>query len=319
MSQLIKSIAGLGGMLSATACLHTVSVEDVFQPQLANHAHVTVVIDGETIFDRNAPTDGLWDRWGVTLTRGSLDTPIGPLAYSAVRHEDLNAPLIVYCGGAAFDTPNHAAYVHWLLAPFGDMVAWDYPGFGETGGVLSYDRLEIATSAMAEHIHDLKRYRNQPVILWGHSIGGFVCADLAGRATDVDAIVLEATGNGAIQTVRSRIPFIARPFVRVASELQGINNAEALREVEAPILVLAGARDDVIRPQISKTLHDELVAMGKTAELIVLEKIGHYDIAYHPEVADLLAAFFTKAGMKSPIVNRAPMDDATFTLDIVTN
>jgi pimeloyl-ACP methyl ester carboxylesterase len=136
------------------------------------------------------------------------------------------------------------------------------------------------------------------VVLWGHSLGGFVCADLARRVPEARAIVLETTALNVSEIAAAWTPPWASAFVRpaIAPHLLAFDNAAALKEFTGPILVLTAARDSVLPARLSRSLAARLAGGGLAVTEVTFANAGHLDVSRQPQFAPTMQAFLARIG-----------------------
>jgi len=100
-----------------------------------------------------------------SIKHNVLKTGAERLAISLIEREGLSRPLVVHCGGNASDRYESGVLYAQKIISVADVLIFDY------------DR--------------------RPLILWGHSLGGFVCTDMMQYFSNVDGIVLEASATNA--------------------------------------------------------------------------------------------------------------------------
>jgi pimeloyl-ACP methyl ester carboxylesterase len=168
----------------------------------------------------------------------------------------------------------------------------DLIGFGQNARRHPFV-LEEAASYLARWIEQLGIER---VHLIGHSMGGFICADLAAdhpelvdRLVLVDAVALPLTrstlqhGWGLIRALRY-MPFNFLPVlagdayhagpsavVKAARELLRADIRAKLARIDRPVLVIWGEHDTLVPLEIGRRLEQELAQ----AELVVIPGAGH--------------------------------------------
>jgi len=141
---------------------------------------------------------------------------------------------------------------------------FDYPGYGESTGFATAESLQSANRTVSNFVKS-HLTPNQKLILWGHSLGGFVCAEMARNFNSVDGIVLETSATNADDVSKAVIPWFAKPFIktRVTESLRAYDVVEALKHVDAPILVLGAAKDKTLPVELSQALADRLASFGR--------------------------------------------------------
>ncbi|MEL7453745.1 MAG: alpha/beta fold hydrolase [Pseudomonadota bacterium] len=152
---------------------------------------------------------------GVRLRHGWLDSEIGPLALSWAQQEEGRQAdrLIVYCMGNTTDRQSDGADYLAGVLPFGDALIFDYTGYGDSAGPASLEAFESALSAVAARV---EQETYDDVLVWGHSMGGLFCAQMATRLEDrLSGVVFEATFSDVGAISRHAVPWYLKPFIRL--------------------------------------------------------------------------------------------------------
>jgi len=134
--------------------------------------------EGETLNGNSARTAHVE---GFMFADERLDTSFGKL-HTVVAQSNARRPLIVFCGGNAYREDLGGAKRMEALAPFGDVMFFDYPGLGSSDGsgvAADYRATETAVLARTEAL--AAERGTSSVIFWGHSLGGGVCSSLAAQ------------------------------------------------------------------------------------------------------------------------------------------
>ena len=227
--------------------LTTLKYEEVFLKPM--DLTIDVWADGQTA--QHIIKSGDYVETDVTHDVLRYDTE--QLAITRVQRDGALRPLVVHCGGNASDRYESGALYAQKIIPFADVLMFDYPGYGDSTGRADADSLRSANQALAEYINsDLSARR--PLILWGHSLGGFVCADMVSRLDAVDGIILEATATNAEDVSDAVIPWYGKLFVRakVTDSLSAYDLVETLQTVDTPILILGAAQDKTLPVKLSR-------------------------------------------------------------------
>jgi pimeloyl-ACP methyl ester carboxylesterase len=280
-------------VLALSGCALTLSEADVFAPQRAAQNTVTINDDAGLRIEDNVAQPGLWAELGYTFTASELSVPSGRIALQRMERADAQGPLIVYCGGTAFDWQEHGAAVSYFLGAHGDLLFWNYPGYGGSDGAPSVANLRNSFPALADEIAR-QRGPDQPLILWGHSLGGFVCAELAARLgglDGLDAVILEASAPSATAAARYLPGPLLRGVVRprLPDAMAGLDVVRALSSLDVPVLVLGGGRDDVLPVRLSQQLADGLQGRPAPVQYEEFADADHFTISWQdgfPEVVE---------------------------------
>jgi uncharacterized protein len=213
-------------------------------------------------------------------------------------HRPANRALILYCGGDIFHRAIEGAIPLEALTPFGDVVLFDYPGYGDTSGPASVTTILETATAVYDHIRTLPSVAGKKRLLYGFSLGGLVAAQLA-RERPFDGLILEATSPSVEHWARSQIPLLLKPWIRVSleSQLQGIDSVEALAHYSAPILILASRADRRVNAALSINLAERLRAAQRRVTLAVLENEPHGGILQSAEFKPHFSRLLQRAGI----------------------
>ena len=210
-------------------------------------------------------------------------TPDGVRLHGWLRHQagPPPHPLVIYFGGNAEEVSGQILDAPGL-APW-SVAALNYRGYGRSEG----DPSEAALSADALLVYDRLAGREdidaERIVVFGRSLGSGPAVPLAARRP-VRAVVLVSP----FDSLRS-IAKKTYPFVPVTTLLRHPFDSLALApEVSAPVLVLAGDRDDLIPPEHSRRLAD---AWAGPVRFERLPDVGHNDIHAAPRYWDAIRDF----------------------------
>lgn len=220
----------------------------------------------------------------------------GPIGATRVRSPGATRPLILFCGGNMFRRSAAGGSRAEILAPFGDPLMFDYPGYGDTAGLDTFANFRAAGEVVADEARRQADAEGRRLIVWGHSLGGIVCSEMAVR-TRADVLVLETTTPGARATVEQQVGLM-RPFVRVtlAPALETIDIPAALNGYPGKVVVLEAGKDDTLPPALSRSLARRLEAQGNRVERIVFPAADHNDVGRQPDFTPRLTAALATGG-----------------------
>mgnify|MGYP002037450470 CR=1 FL=1 len=133
MIQRLSALVGLAALLSGCVAVD-VPEGEFFYPDARVRAEKMVLTPGPAVAG------------GEPL---SLPYSGGAVAATRVRTGRADAPLILYCGGNLFRRGVNGAAVARELAPFGDVLMFDYPGSGDTPGHADFASYRAAGEAVS--------------------------------------------------------------------------------------------------------------------------------------------------------------------------
>lgn len=303
-------IAGALAMSLAACMVVNIDETSVFHPvphdqELAMRSGQTML--GEAAFESEANWIDVWES-RAAADAGFPKTPApyvsarvehgrarpGGLAYTLVTRGQPADTLIVRCGGNA-STRQRSGYRYTVVAiPYGDVLLFDYPGYGETGGEATTQRFQAVAGELAALVRE--KAKGRKIVLWGHSLGGLVCSELAAQLPETDGLIIETSARNAREVAHAWTPWYAAPFVRieVAESLGDIDVANTLKGFEGPVLVLGGEKDETLPVQLARSLGKALKAEGVDATYLEFKGGGHSDLIVQDGFASAVAAFFAK-------------------------
>ena len=213
------------------------------------------------------------------LTHDVLEYDGERFAITRIEREGPSRPMILHCGGNASDRYESGVLYAQKMISFADVLMFDYPGYGDSTGKASANSLRAANQALADYVN-MEMSARRPLVLWGHSLGGFVCADMVERLEHVDGIILEATATNAEDVSKAVIPWYAKVFIRArtAESLDAYDMVETLKATNAPILILGAAKDKTLPVQLSRKLSTELQAAGRDVTYAEFPNANHISI-----------------------------------------
>ena len=248
------------------------------------------VFQEQLIFLRQPLSDD--DRHAVQFLSATSEidvtAPDGTRLHGWIRHtvEDAHPKgLVIYFGGNAEEVSGQM-FDAQLLAPW-SLAAFNYRGYGRSEGRPS----EAALTADALTIYDrlTKRDDVDPsrIVVLGRSLGSGVAVRLA-ASRPVQAVILVSPYDSLRSIARKQYP-----FAPVSLLLKHPFDSLALApEIEAPVLVIAGERDDLIPPRFSQRLHD---AWAGPKRWTLIPDADHNDLharpGYWSAIRDFLASY----------------------------
>ncbi len=313
----MKPAAALIALLALGGCMAvTIDETSVFEPvafdaKLAEESGERML--GEQSFASEEKWNGNWTYWAQQLKglpekiapftparveHGSFGSTGGGIAWTTVSRNAGSDTLIVRCGGNASTRQRSGYRASVLSIPHGDVLLFDYPGYGETGGEATPARFQAMASDLVPLVREKAAGRR--LVLWGHSLGGLVCSEIAARMPEVAGIVIETSARNAREVAQSWTPWYAAPFVRIeiAEGFGDIDVANALKSFKGPVLVLGAEKDETLPVQLARSLDKALKEQGANVTYVEFAGGGHSNLPAFPDFAPTIARFFAavKAG-----------------------
>jgi uncharacterized protein len=150
---------------------------------------------------------------------------------------------LLICHGNAgnlseFDRPVHYAGLGRLGL---NLLAFDYRGYGESGGTPSEPGLYRDAQAAYRYLREKQGIGADRIIVFGHSLGSAVAVDLASRVP-VAGVILDGALTSAVDRGRELYPYI--PVRWIAGSR--FDSMEKIGRVRVPKLFLHAEGDEVI-------------------------------------------------------------------------
>lgn len=268
-----------------------------------------VNIDDHAVFHppaHGAPAqtvDQLASRWpsaelrtavpGARAQHGFIGSGATRIAYTYVSKPGANRPLIFYCGGNGSDRVHSGVYFSRKTLPYGDIVMFDYPGYGDSPGQPSTAALDRDAPELGALATQLAQGRT--LVFWGHSLGGFVCSRIVREAPGTSAVVLEATARNAMDVGEAWRPWFLASFIKLSVDpsLARFDVADGLSQFHGPILLMGAGRDHVLPIKLSRQLNAALRTRNARVTYVEFPRAEHLSISWQPNFASVVSPFFT--------------------------
>jgi uncharacterized protein len=311
----IAVLAGLAAVSAFAASCTEVRVDEstVFAPVAFDKALADASeenIEGERGYGDMHAWNAAWD---ARVAKGVLTAPApaflsatvehgklpNGVAYAMITRQEPNRPLIVRCGGNATTRQKNGFLYTATAINHGDVFLFDYQGSGETGGEVTTEKFLAMGDGLAAAIRE--RAAGRRLILWGHSLGGVVCADMLHRLPETDGIILEATARNATEVAKAWTPWYAGPFVKITIEpgLKAYDVATLMKDFKGPALVLGATLDKTLPVQLARSLDKALKEEGVDTTYIEFKDGGHSSLPGQAGYSKAIDDFFSRVYVAS--------------------
>jgi len=262
----------LAALVLASCSSIQIDEDEVFQPKASitpeTFSHETATLEEVTIY--SGPDSLALNAWWLT-------------------HPDAEATVLFF-GGQGFYLVQSAPYVEAFADLPVNVLMVDYRGYGKSEGEPSVAGLKQDAGQALAYLEEAQGVAPASVIVHGHSLGSFVALHLA-EGQDLGGVVLENPVTNVQDWSRSLIPWFLRLFVSLdfSEALRAENNTTRIRSLERPVLIVAGAEDDVAPLSMAETLHAEAPVEQKS--LVVVDDGGHNGLMAKTSVRDAYRTF----------------------------
>ncbi len=297
----------LAGALGGAGCTISMSDDKIFNPpkwkEKASTQEELKFVDEDLLtsqWTKELEAPLVEGHLPADIKHGFVEVADYRIAYSVVKssksESDNSRPLILSCYGSAGDRPNLGVYYAKKLLPWGDVFEFDYPGYGDSTGTPSVDSVKAISSDIVSLANQLAGDR--PLIFWGHSLGGFICPEMAALSEKLDGFVYETSALSAEEAAKEWKPWFLRifPFIKMepSTTPRDGDNATPLKGKDIPVLVLAGSKDKVLPAWLSRSLADALENQGNDTTYLEFENGTHINIPLEDDFAARAGPFFDK-------------------------
>ena len=164
--------------------------------------------------------------------------------------------------------------VSWLAQRFAkqgfDVLLFDYRGYGASDGVAAAEsELYADGDAAVAFVINQKHTRPERIVLYGHSLGTAIVADVASRG-NFGAVVLESGFSSASSVATAALPWLPH-FLHFLGKNR-FESARKLTSVKSPILIAHGDPDRTIPTAEARLLY---ASANEPKQLLIIPGAGH--------------------------------------------
>jgi alpha-beta hydrolase superfamily lysophospholipase len=231
------AVAALGGLLAGCATLDEKQREWIFQPGTRSWA--------------GAAAEGLDEVWIEHRPAGS-DAPVR-LYGLWLPQPDPRAPVLLYLHGARWDVRSSAHRMRRMHELGFAVLGIDYRGFGQSTPLLPGEA-EATEDALAAWRWLAAQRPEAPRYVFGHSLGGAIAVNLAAEVGDERGLIVE----GSFPSIREVVATFKWGWLPVGPLItQRFEAGSRIGRVGAPVLVVHGSEDRLIRPELGRRLYEQ--------------------------------------------------------------
>uniref|UniRef100_A0A0K0CT90 AB hydrolase-1 domain-containing protein n=1 Tax=Angiostrongylus cantonensis TaxID=6313 RepID=A0A0K0CT90_ANGCA len=167
-----------------------------------------------------------------------------------IRGEDDNPEkrdqiLVISCEGNAgyyeigiANTPSQLGY---------SVLGWNQPGFGQSSGLPFPKNTLAAADAVMQYAQNVLGFREEDIVLFGWSIGGFPASWLAANYPNVKAVILDATFDDVLPLAQARMPRVLSDVVEYAIRTHFDLNIQAIiARYKGPIRLIRRLQEEMV-------------------------------------------------------------------------
>ena len=207
------------------------------------------------------PTDGEYSHIHKKWFQNSLGNQI------SIWHLTVKNPIgrVIHCHGSGDNISSHYPHVSWLTSYGYEVIMFDYPGYGESGGTPTRESTVATAGEVIEHF--TQQVDPLPVFILGQSLGGNIASvaltDIKKlpqiRGVILDSMYSSFKSLGAVKIKRKYIKQSMYLLKLVASFISDSNSPLSRAELlNYPTLILHSRNDKFVPYQESLNFYNQM-------------------------------------------------------------
>lgn len=184
-------------------------------------------------------------------------------------HPKADAPVLLYLHGARRNIWGSTFRMRNMQELGFAVLAVDYRGFGQSTAELPSED-SVLEDARAAWDWIAREHPGRQRYIFGHSLGGAIAVQLAGEVDDARGLIVEGTFTSIPDVFRS-FKWGWLPVTPLIT--QRFDSARRIGEVRVPVLVVHGANDGLIKPELGRALYEKAPAPKR---FVLVEGGTHY-------------------------------------------
>jgi fermentation-respiration switch protein FrsA (DUF1100 family) len=180
---------------------------------------------------------------------------------------------VLYCHGNSGSIAQQIGVLRHMRRLRVNVFAFDYRGYGRSGGQPSEQGLYRDARAAYDHLVGERGQSASRILLFGHSLGGAVAIDCAG-VRPVAGLIAQSTFTHVRDAARASFPSLP---VHLLARKQ-FHSLSKVRSLTMPKLFVHGDADGTLPLALTERLFEEAAA---PKELYVVRGAGHNDVYRH--------------------------------------
>jgi hypothetical protein len=251
---LLLAVAAAIGLQAGCATLDEKQREWIFQPGTRSWG--------------GAAAEGLQDVW-IEHRPAGAEAPVR-LHGLWLPQPAANAPVLLYLHGARWDVRSSANRMRRMHELGFAVLGIDYRGFGQSSPLLPGEA-EATEDALAAWRWLAAQHPQSPRYVFGHSLGGAIAVNLAAQVADERGLIVE----GSFPSIREVVSTFKWGWLPVGPLItQRFEAGERIGQVGAPVLVVHGSEDRLIRPELGRRLFEQA---AEPKRFVLVEGGSHHN------------------------------------------
>lgn len=254
--RLLLALVLAAGLLAGCAVLDEQQRRWIFQPS------------DRTWWGGLAAAEGMQDVW-IEFDSRETGRPVRLHGLFAAQ-SDPRAPVLLYLHGARYDVRGSAHRMRRMQELGFAVLGVDYRGFGRSDAELPSEAMAYE-DARAAWDWLATRHPQVPRFVFGHSLGGAIAVHLATEVGDEAGLIVE----GSFPSIAEVVGTFKWGWLPVSPLItQRFDAAARIARVGAPVLVVHGSEDRLIRPELGQRLYEQAAAPKR---FVLVEGGSHHN------------------------------------------
>ncbi len=186
------------------------------------------------------------------------------------QSKDATAPVVLFSHGNAGNIGHRLLLAKWILDAGASVLLFDYRNYGKSEGVKDLNGLKDDSRAAYDYLTKERKIPANKIILYGESIGGGPTCILSQNVPS-EGIILDSTFTSLLQIGRKKIAFFYL-YPDFCQPDPPLNNLEILKGKHSPLLIIHGAKDEII--PVSEA-NQNFAEASEPKELLILPQSTH--------------------------------------------
>ncbi|MBX3602790.1 MAG: alpha/beta fold hydrolase [Rubrivivax sp.] len=254
--RLLLGLTLAAGLLAGCAALDEQQRRWIFQPS------------DRTWWGGLAAAEGMQDVW-IEFSSRETGRPVRLHGLWAGQ-DDPRAPVLLYLHGARYDVRGSAHRMRRMQSLGFAVLGIDYRGFGQSDAELPSEAMAYE-DARAAWDWLAARHPQVPRFVFGHSLGGAIAVHLATEVGDEAGLIVE----GSFPSIAEVVGTFKWGWLPVSPLItQRFDAAARIARVGAPVLVVHGSEDRLIRPELGQRLYEQA---SQPKRFVLVEGGSHHN------------------------------------------
>ena len=167
-----------------------------------------------------------------------------------IPNKERSAYTVIFCHGNAGNISHRLEKIALLYKLGLSIFIFDYRGYGKSEGSPSEQGLYKDVDAAYKYLTKERGISKDDIVLYGESIGGAVCINLAAKS-DSRALITEEAFTSTKDMAKIYYPFM--PHFMLSSKLDSVSK---IKNVKCPKLIIHSINDEIVPFRLGEKLFD---------------------------------------------------------------